>query len=92
MTSSFSDNYEISAPGVDKGAALARYAGMRGIRPKKLSASETIKNDIGMIRYAGLGVAVGNAVEELKNAADYIADTNENSGVGKTLAKVIFGE
>ena len=45
-----------------------------------------------MIRYAGLGVAVGNAVEELKNAADYIADTNENSGVGKTLAKVIFGE
>ena len=92
VTSSFSDNYEISAPGVDKGAALARYAGMRGIRPEEIISFGDNKNDIGMIRYAGLGVAVGNAVEELKNAADYIADTNENSGVGKTLAKVIFGE
>ncbi len=92
VTSSFSDNYEISAPGVDKGAALARYAEMRGIRPEEIISFGDNKNDVGMIRYAGLGVAVGNAVEELKEAADCVTDTNENSGVGKTLAKVIFGE
>ena len=45
-----------------------------------------------MIRYAGVGVAVANAVEELKSAADYVTDTNENSGVGKALAKIVFGE
>ena len=77
---------------MDKGVALARYAEMRGIRPEEIISFGDNKNDIGMIKFAGLGVAVGNAVEELKKAADYIADTNENSGVGKTLAKVIFGE
>ena len=92
ITSSFSDNYEISAPGVDKGVAVARYAMMRGIRPEEIISFGDNKNDIGMIRYAGVGVAVANAVEELKSAADYVTDTNENSGVGKALAKIGFGE
>ena len=92
ITSSFSDNYEISAPGVDKGAAVERYAQMKGIRPEEIISFGDNKNDIGMIRYAGVGVAVANAVEELKSAADYVTDTNENSGVGKALAEIVFGE
>lgn len=92
VTSSFSDNFEISAPGVDKGAALARYAEMRGILPEEIISFGDNKNDVGMIRFSGVGVAVENAVEELKAAADYITDTNENSGVGKALAKIVFGE
>lgn len=92
ITSSFSNNYEISAPGVDKSAALARYAEMRGIRPEEIISFGDNKNDIGMIRYAGVGVAVANAVDELKAAADYITDTNENDGVGKALARIVFGE
>lgn len=92
ITSSFSDNYEISAPGVDKSVALARYAEMRGIRPEEIISFGDNKNDIGMIRYAGVGVAVANAVDELKEAADFITDTNENSGVGKALAEIVFGE
>ena len=65
---------------------------MRGIRPEEIISFGDNKNDIGMIRYAGVGVAVANAVEELKSAADYVTDTNENSGVGKALAKIVFGE
>ena len=71
---------------------MARYAMMRGIRPEEIISFGDNKNDIGMIRYAGVGVAVANAVEELKSAADYVTDTNENSGVGKALAKIVFGE
>ena len=92
VTSSFSDNFEISAPGVDKGIALARYAEMKGIYPDQIISFGDNKNDIGMIQYAGVGVAVANAVDELKAVADYVTDTNENSGVGKALAKIVFGE
>ena len=42
-------------------------------------------NDIDMIEYAGVGVAVGNAMEEVKEAADYVTDTNDNEGLRKVL-------
>ena len=65
---------------------------MKGIYPDQIISFGDNKNDIGMIQYAGVGVAVANAVDELKAVADYITDTNENSGVGKALAKIVFGE
>lgn len=42
-------------------------------------------NDKSMIEYVGIGVAMGNAVEELKNVADYITDTVDNDGIMKAL-------
>ena len=42
-------------------------------------------NDIDMIEYAGFGVAVGNAMEEVKEVADYVTDTNDNEGLRKVL-------
>jgi hydroxymethylpyrimidine pyrophosphatase-like HAD family hydrolase len=45
-----------------------------------------------MIRYAGLGVAMGNSADILKNEADYITDTNLNSGVGKAIRKLVLDE
>jgi hydroxymethylpyrimidine pyrophosphatase-like HAD family hydrolase len=38
-----------------------------------------------MIKAAGIGVAMGNAVDEVKSAADYICDTNDNDGVAKWI-------
>ena len=92
ITSSFKDNYEISAKGVNKGTAVAKYAELKGIRPEEIITFGDNHNDIEMIQYAGVGVAVDNAVEELKAAADYVTDTNENGGVGKAIAKFVFGE
>lgn len=92
ITSSFTYVYEIQAAGVNKGASLAEYADMRGIRPEEILAIGDNHNDIEMIRYAGTGVAVGNALEELKAAADYITDRAENAGVGKAIARFVFGE
>lgn len=46
-------------------------------------------NDLDMIEYAGLGVAMGNAFEEVKKAADYITATNEEDGVAKVIEKFV---
>jgi hypothetical protein len=58
----------------------------------KLDRSEIIAmgdnyNDIEMIKYAGMGVAMGNAPDEIKAIADYFTDTNNNDGVQKALEK-----
>mgnify|MGYP000314396344 FL=1 len=44
-------------------------------------------NDIDMIRYAGLGVAMGNAAYEVKEAADIVTDINDNEGERQILDK-----
>lgn len=49
-------------------------------------------NDIDMIKTAGLGVAMANAVPEVKAAADYITDTCDNDGVAIVLEKIINNE
>ena len=46
-------------------------------------------NDKEMIMYAGTGVAMGNAPDEIKAVADYVTDTNQNDGVRKALEKFI---
>ena len=44
-------------------------------------------NDLEMVREAGLGVAMSNAVEPVKAAADYITVSNEEDGVAKAIEK-----
>lgn len=43
-------------------------------------------NDKEMIEFAGVGIAMGNAPDEVKNVADYVTDTNNNDGVAKALS------
>ena len=42
-----------------------------------------------MIEFAGMGIAMGNAPEEVKVSADYITDTNNNDGVSRALEKIM---
>lgn len=46
-------------------------------------------NDKEMIEYAGFGIAMGNAPAEVKDVANYIADTNDNDGVAKALEEIV---
>ena len=45
-----------------------------------------------MIKYAGLGVAMGNARQSIKEISDYITDTNDNHGVAKVIDKFILNK
>ena len=49
-------------------------------------------NDLAMIEYAGLGVAMGNAPEEVKNAADYITFSNDEDGVAKVIEVFVLNQ
>lgn len=71
--------------GVDKGVGVSVIAEKFGIKPQEIICVGDADNDIAMIRYAGLGVAMGNAIDEVKEKADYITLTNEEDGVAHVI-------
>ena len=50
------------------------------------------ENDIPMLKEAGIGVAMGNAMETAKETASYVTDTNENNGIGKAIDLILAGK
>lgn len=69
-------------------ANAVRFVSERlGLSPGEVIAMGDNYNDIGMLRFAGMGVAMGNAPDEIKANADYITDTNNSDGVRKALER-----
>ncbi|GAA0076922.1 Cof-type HAD-IIB family hydrolase [Clostridium sp. CTA-5] len=85
--SSGSNNFEIMQKGVSKGNAAKILGEKLGIKKEETICIGDNENDISMIKYAGLGIAMGNGSEVAKKAADYITDTNVNDGVAKAIEK-----
>ena len=81
---------EINAKGVSKGNGVKILAEHYGISRDEIICIGDNENDISMIEYAGLGIAMGNGIRELKEKANYITDTNDNDGVRKALEKFIL--
>jgi hypothetical protein len=69
-----------------KSGAVKFLAAKYGIKQNEIIAIGDNYNDKGMIEYAGMGIAMGNAPDEIKAAANYVTDTNNNDGVAKALA------
>lgn len=89
VSASFSNNLEINALGAAKGEALLRLAARLGIRPEQTMGFGDGENDISLIQKAGIGVAMGNAVESLKAEAAYVTVTNEEDGVAAALEHLL---
>lgn len=92
VTSSWHNTFDISAEGVSKSTAIARYAMEHGIAAEEIMCFGDNFNDIEMIQSAGLGIAVENAVPSLKQAANYIAGSNNQDGVAKAIEKFLFSQ
>ncbi len=75
---------------VNKGVGVELLAKHLGIKKEEVMTFGDAGNDLHMIKYAGLGVAMENAFDEVKEAADYITDSNENDGVAKAIEKFIL--
>lgn len=90
ITSAMGSNLEINAPGVTKANGLKKLGEILGILPEEIMACGDGSNDTEMIRMAGLGVAMGNAIEEVKAGADYITVTNDEDGVAKAIEKFVL--
>ena len=84
-----SDNHllQIMNPTVDKAAALARLAKQMGIAQAQVLAIGDAPNDIGMLQWAGMGVAVGNAWPEVRAIADAVGPSNDERGVAWAVRK-----
>ena len=78
---------EINNRGVSKGNAVKALAEKYGIKREEIICIGDNENDLSMIEYAGLGVAMGNAIDSVKEIADYITSTNDDNGVAKALIK-----
>lgn len=81
---------DINPVGVNKGDALARLANYYGIDIKDTVAFGDHHNDIELIKRAGIGIAMENAVQAVKDVADQMTDTNANDGVAKWLEENII--
>jgi hypothetical protein len=75
---------------VSKWDALERWARQEGIAAEAIMAVGDDENDLEMIRYAGLGVAMGNATETVKAAADFITGSNAEDGLVQALYRFML--
>lgn len=77
----------------DKFYGVKKYAEIRGIDLKDVAAIGDDSNDVMLIKSVGLGIAMKNGVERLREAADVVSDYDNNSdGAVKILDKVLFGD
>jgi Cof subfamily protein (haloacid dehalogenase superfamily) len=81
---------ELTEITVNKGAALASLAELYGVAREEIMAIGDSFNDIEMIEYAGLGVAMGNARPEVLAIADVITGTNQEDGVAQVLERYVL--
>ncbi|MEN0262430.1 Cof-type HAD-IIB family hydrolase [Staphylococcus aureus] len=89
ISSSSRGNIEITHSDAQKGIALGTIAERLGIEMKEVMAIGDNLNDLSMLEKVGYPVAMENGAEEVKKIAKYVTDTNENSGVGKAIMKLL---
>lgn len=81
---------EFLHPEANKGAGVEAIAKQFNIHPKEIICVGDAGNDIHMLKYAGLGVAMENAFEEVKEIADYITKSNSEDGVAHVIDEFIL--
>lgn len=84
--------YELLPKGFDKGAGLMKLAEILRIDPKMTVGMGDNENDINLIRSAGVGIAVANAIPEAREAADYITVDNNSSAVSAVIHAINDGQ
>jgi len=80
---------EVFASGVNKWSGLRWLADEHGIAPQQVAAIGDHINDVAMLAEAGCGIAMGNAVEAARQAADYITETNNDHGLAHAIDRLI---
>lgn len=88
ISSSLDNNIEINCAAAQKGLALKQLADALGIPIEQTMSFGDGLNDMSMIRDAGIGVAMGDAVDEIKAAADRIAPTCDEDGVAAVIEEL----
>jgi len=77
----FAPCHEVTACGVDKAASVRRLAALFGLDAGQAAVFGDGGNDVGMLRAAGVGIAMGNACPACRQAADYVTDAIQDDGL-----------
>ena len=89
VVTSFKSNIEIGSARASKGKGLTALAASFGWGPEAVMAFGDSNNDLSMIQDAGVGVAMANASEEIRAAADYVTAGCDEDGVAEALEKLL---
>ena len=81
---------EVLPKGINKAATLEKLLNHLGCRREELMAFGDGYNDISMLKYAGMGVVMGNANDTVKKEGDYIAPSNDENGIVDVLNKFVL--
>ncbi|MDD5987638.1 MAG: HAD family hydrolase [Eubacteriales bacterium] len=92
LTSSLDNNWEIGGATTSKAKGLEVLSERLNIRPDEIMACGDSPNDGAMLRYAGIGVAMGNAREEVKAQADFVAAPHDKDGVAEAIRKFALSD
>lgn len=92
VVSSLVNNFEVMNKTVSKGRAVEMLASYYNLSKDEIITIGDNENDLSMIEYAGLGVAMKNGEEIVKNKAKYITSTNDEDGVKEVIEKFILNE
>ena len=92
ITNSHPQNIELNPKGVNKASGLEQLCDIFELSMKDIVAMGDSLNDIAMIRAAGLGVAMGNAQDEVKRAADLTTLDNDQDGVAQIIRTVVLNQ
>jgi Cof subfamily protein (haloacid dehalogenase superfamily) len=81
------DLLQIARPDVDKASAVEMVAARYGLAMEQVLAIGDNQNDIGMLRCAGVGVAVGNAAANVRREARHVVASNDQGGVAEAIER-----
>lgn len=81
--------FEYTAKGIDKATAIDTVFTKLGYCREELMAFGDAQNDLTMLQYAGIGIAMGNAVQVVKDAADDVTADNNHDGIALSLEKYL---
>lgn len=90
LVQALDDMLEILPPGASKGAALKILLKDLDIAAEQVMAIGDAENDIEMVHLAGIGVAVRNASQKLKEAAHHVVASNDEDGVGEAIERFVL--
>ncbi len=77
---------------VDKGYSMRILGGLLGLEKEQIMSIGDQENDLSLVENAGLGIAMANGIEVVKEAADYITSSNDDHGVAYAIEKFILNK
>ena len=90
ISSSMPANFEINLAETDKGKGLKKLCAALGVECECVMAMGDADNDLEMLRWVGLPIAMGNAIDPVKEAAKYVTAANAEDGVARAIEKYVL--